>query len=856
MFNVLRLVDRNGLKKHDPLYNTQVPADKNREYLLAMKMFKETDTVTEAAELVFGYVIDEYQEMILAKQEIRKAIKNIENIAKINKTPFNREEVLKKAAQQLVLGYTLNNSGELATIFEDGSEVYEGGAFQFRLLESMNKEKLGLFDKTGLPNASNMQEGDALINDPETKAAIMRIIEDSLKDRIENTKNTFIEYGNDIFVGKNGKSLIPINDSMDRGIISYYLDKYKDRQSDNNAKLAYNAIFRDYVVNSMVSKIEYAKIFTGNLQYYKDNQDYIKRVPETYIDGLQPITGLTEGDVHFRQMTFATERIESTLMASELPDHVKKYYRSVDRTDAQGWITPERWKFLLERTGQFGTNQRIVYNKMQAQWDALEKGEEIIPLTAKEVNTLSAQPLKGVYFKNDYKNGPLYLKYSQAVLLPQFVASFPKAKALLEYMRLHKIDEAVADSGVKVGALKPVELEYKFDQNNKLFLDIKGKHSIRILDNRNWRLQQQLPTKGIHANKIGTQIQKQVVNDLRFIGKNMVTETMNGNQLADAIDNSFASLSDIQIEQFSKKFGIDEQFRINDIETFYKNIIEEMEENGEEIQNYIDVLKAQYPSAMLPTIEQKITSTFLAANKRAATNLLTPGGALIQISDHLVNVSEENKQGVKMLIPYNGLKPPRVLKDPISGRKIVIPGQVFIPHSMIVKLVPDYKEMSLEELNKVIPVDVKRMIGYRIPTQTRASTEILEVVGILPESMGDSIITYAEITAKTGSDFDIDKLFFMLPELELNNGVIQRVPEFKEIKSYNQKEVFSTITKEVEELVDIEGIEGIDKPIIKSNYLSDADIIGLEDSLGAKIKQDQLKKEIEDLEALINCIWS
>jgi hypothetical protein len=62
---------------------------------------------------------------------------------------------------------------------------------------------------------------------------------------------------------------------------------------------------------------------------------------------------------------------------------------------------------------------------------------------------------------------------------------------------------------------------------------------------------------------------------------------------------------------------------------------------------------------------------------------------------------------------------------------------------------------------------------YRIPNQSLASNDAFEIVGILPDYMGDTIIAFDEITTKTGSDFDIDKAYYILPNLEVNEeGVI------------------------------------------------------------------------------------
>ena len=49
-------------------------------------------------------------------------------------------------------------------------------------------------------------------------------------------------------------------------------------------------------------------------------------------------------------------------------------------------------------------------------------------------------------------------------------------------------------------------------------------------------------------------------------------------------------------------------------------------------------------------------------------------------------------------------------------------------------------------------------VGFRIPTQAMSSIEVFRVKGFLPASMGDTVVVPSEITAKAGSDFDIDKL--------------------------------------------------------------------------------------------------
>ena len=90
------------------------------------------------------------------------------------------------------------------------------------------------------------------------------------------------------------------------------------------------------------------------------------------------------------------------------------------------------------------------------------------------------------------------------------------------------------------------------------------------------------------------------------------------------------------------------------------------------------------------------------------------------------------------------------------------------------------KIRTRERLNKVIKNedwlnkdDNRRMItmvGVRIPVQGLNSMEFMEVGEFLPESAGNIIIPPSEMVAKSGSDFDVDKLSIYMPNLTVING--------------------------------------------------------------------------------------
>jgi exodeoxyribonuclease-5 len=88
----------------------------------------------------------------------------------------------------------------------------------------------------------------------------------------------------------------------------------------------------------------------------------------------------------------------------------------------------------------------------------------------------------------------------------------------------------------------------------------------------------------------------------------------------------------------------------------------------------------------------------------------------------------------------------------------------------------DGKEIgTIERLNQLLKDeswldigDHRKMIsitGPRIPTQENNSMEFAEVYEFLPREAGNIVILPSEIVAKSGGDFDIDKITFMMPNI-------------------------------------------------------------------------------------------
>lgn len=132
-----------------------------------------------------------------------------------------------------------------------------------------------------------------------------------------------------------------------------------------------------------------------------------------------------------------------------------------------------------------------------------------------------------------------------------------------------------------------------------------------------------------------------------------------------------------------------------------------------------------------------------------------------------------NKLGEKLLNEYNlNLTSDKVIS--IGAEKV---WQKLVKANKAVKLSDntykyvnkvkqsDDKIVKRIDFSKVDPETLKAF-GYRIPTQGYNSMAGLEIVGLLPDYMGDLVIAPREFVVQMGSDFDVDKLQVFLSETE------------------------------------------------------------------------------------------
>ena len=798
----------------NPIFNMLEPADKGRFQQIQgfkrhdanIRTNKEgkTEIVSEdTIEIFYKYFLDEYHRIREHQVERTAKVKELDDAYSeaFDKKGANHPDTI-EAKEAKKIGFV-------------GIKGYRDNAENFTMFDFIS-------DNESIMDTFKGEEGVY-------QAHISAEASELIKEEIKEALTSQVEEG--------------VQKLKDSKIWNSLSDNIKRIGRSNNQLNPEAYIMGNYVINGLIANIEMTKVFTGDPAYYKTLIDFKKRVPATYTNGLHldlsdikdlkynvAILNDSERGSDYlyprdkdKRDKYVKEVVEATGYKESDVRSILKDYDKLDRTDAQAYITPERWAFILDKLGKFGDKERAAY-------DNLINGKESI-----EDVKLIAQPLKGVYFS--VENGkPTYLKYSQAVLLPS-LANGTQLEALANRMKEDKVDEAVFVSGTKVGAEK---INTVHNDNGDLVIT-SPLQSIQ-LDNRFWKLQQDLPSKGVKDTALGSQIQKNILANFVLDGTyNYNGKPVDGIKLLSILDETVKTLSNNGARKVEKRF-FTEEGNIN-TDNVRESIINELTRNGQD-ENLLQALKKGLPYDALASYKEKIQSVFFSSITKNTVKIKTSGGSFIQMANFgLDRLTNSERSGITWIKSDTELKPPRVENGKVKK------GQILLPHSAVAKAIPNYQSLSKEQLLRMIDKRLLNVIGYRIPNQGMSSNDALEVVGILPPEVGDTIVGYPEITKKTGSDFDIDKMYVMMPAFKkVFSSDYEHIQKF--IKGQDKKLIRLLNKTGLYEKIDFNNkanlINVLDSLINSENTIEDKDLLDILESFDLFIQENP--KTVKKLE--------
>jgi len=449
-------------------------------------------------------------------------------------------------------------------------------------------------------------------------------------------------------------------------------------------------------------------------------------------------------------------------------DHHENIYQNV-------WGNPERQGMTVEEvvdkviTGElewiYPTQEAVTRESLQAKAKKEGKPFNIIVRNWKDkrmnrVDQAYLEPIKPFYYglrSMELKNGeklqiPEQIKASISPLIPEVIKNHPEQGILWQQMSQNNIDLMAHDSAVKLGTYGVVNP----DSNGKYVYDNAVR---RFLPYKNLRMPQFVQAKESDMINQGTQPEKIIIGNLTEDQKFKIRgRNFNGRQVKELYNLAWSSVISKSSKKLRSKLGLKEDWRIPDdpgerreIIAKLRSILEEENTNRnrpESMTIALDLLEADFRIGLdFPAFGREYEKMLVSLFRNGVLRQKRPGMTLAQVADFGTAVS--NELG---FISFGDGGPTYA--------------EVAVPYKLARKILPDIKPGIISEADQKKLGKALDIIGYRVPTQGKSHILPMRVVEILPDYAGSHIRVPGEITTLMGSDFDIDKMFLMLPALE------------------------------------------------------------------------------------------
>ena len=470
--------------------------------------------------------------------------------------------------------------------------------------------------------------------------------------------------------------------------------------------------------------------------------------------------------------------------AKEKAESVLEPYESIETTDAQGYMTLDRYEKIVRARGMWSPQWETLFEKARSRKD----------MTVGELRTFM-MPQKPLYYGRRFNtdlnrmNSDL-IKLSSLPLMPALTKGTPLDE-LREFMEDRNVEEAFYTTAHKVGAQRVAKAHSVVNGQVEFNPDAVSEDNIRTLDNANYRIQLDTPEHLVDAkNKLGSQLAKLILADLSTSANYKAFGS--AQKLINTYQDSITELINIEFDNLMQEIGAVEQngkYVVEDISKFEELIKNELVDRNAsrmlreamQVENGRFVIPAFFSGA-----SNKLESIILSLFTNRITNLKVPGATAIQVSSAMLS-----KDGKRPSVVFNE-------DGGIDHYEVLLPAYM--------------KEQMTDSEGNVLPLEdidpeALKMIGYRIPTEGKSSMAPMKVIGFLPNAMGSSIIVPDEFIVQMGSDFDIDKLFIQ------TKNVGKELTRKQEL----QNQVFDVIESvlqnpaHLEEILTPQGFDGLAK---------------------------------------------
>lgn len=555
-----------------------------------------------------------------------------------------------------------------------------------------------------------------------------------------------------------------------------------DVSKELNTPVKQVRFLQEFVFENFISKIEISKVLRSGFAFAKNTEAYYKRMAllktpgnKLFLKGMSekdPSYGMSEtyNAVTIRDFDFTdparaievAENLERILIGQrvdmfEAKKIASRYInnpdpkKTVNKSDAQSFISLPMYRGIMQGMGQWENKDEEAYKNAMDPDVGLYIDEDQRPRPI--------YPLKPFHEEISLQGGvnALFMdKNSYTVVTPELATNYPYLQSMLKAMTkgIDVINTESATKGTRIN-IQDFQTIGNLDAATPI-----------AMDSSMLRFPQMIPRTKKTDIAFNRQIRKNLVANIQPLGEYMVgNRKMTGSELMQIYQETVAAniaedtkninnaLGITKLEKLRGKEGTKEyrDAKLNYLRQVRNKISEQIKERDLP-DNYLDALSIVPNGAFdwqfkiplsFPNYQAKFEGIFMSMFHNELFNQKLKGQELVQIAElggHIVSGELEF---------YDGSNP----------------AQIRVKASTL----------GLPPNTNPIEIDPARLqvIGYRIPQQGKNSSLFMQVVDFLPESHEKAVMVPGGITVQQGSDFDIDKLNLIFPELDAEGNVIK-----------------------------------------------------------------------------------
>ena len=535
---------------------------------------------------------------------------------------------------------------------------------------------------------------------------------------------------------------------------------------------------RQYATADYVGRIISRSLFRSGVNFTKNGEDYVKRAQLITTPGGQ---GILKGDLKsnpnyglsrtFNASTVRDIRValpEEQLKAFEnrlvekvgetAAFNIVNAYRDIQSTDAQAFISPKHYYELMQLRGIVDETFEEVYQNY------LETG-----IWDPSVPVMAQKPSYDGMVKKQTGDFTMTVPYSDktsyVTLTRELVEGIPVLEDLLNRMEavgiyegMETIEVVHTESAQKLAIVPPYTVNV--DGVGQF-----GEMVVQEMDSQFLRFPEEVPLKSGKATlALGHQVKVNMLTNIYS------RETYVYN---DGLDTAQETTGEEMQTLFHETLSEKLRRSLIDLhnEIGYNAVLnaKDAAEREAAIREFIPKLRAKF-------VEMGMEKTYNEAQLDSLISLPLGYPSLSGRFDQLLfslykNAYKTKVSGQQMVqfADFGGVELKRdtdlSLREPLkfldlTGNRVV--------HAEVDIRADFLEAIGIDPTGDITTIneELRRVMGYRIPQQGKSSLLIMKIRRVLPRSHDGVIRVPAGITTLMGSDFDIDKMFILFPEIE------------------------------------------------------------------------------------------